>query len=43
MKAIPKFNKSVDRHHRRFIEDERKAFNEGKRNSKHATCEGNLW
>lgn len=37
------YNKKTKREYRKFMNDEKKAFNDGKRDSKHAMCEGNLW
>lgn len=40
---IKKYNKKVKRQYEKYMKNEKKAFNEGKRDSHPATCEGNLW
>jgi len=40
---VDEYNKKVDRKYREFRRKEKRAFNQGKRDSNPATCEGNLW
>lgn len=43
MTTAKMYNKRTDTTYRKFMKNERKAFNAGKRDSHHAECEGNLW